>query len=195
MSIEIIRNSLKEAESVLQHFMADENNLVLIQKAAELMVSAIKANGKIISCGNGGSMSDAMHFAEELSGRFRDDRPSLPAISISDATHITCTANDYGFEQIFSRFVQGIGNSGDVLLGISTSGNSANVVNAAIEARKKGMSVISLTGKSGGKLKELSDINLNVEQYGFSDRIQEIHIKIIHILIELIEKLASEKIY
>ena len=195
MSIEIIRNSLKEAESVLQHFMADENNLVLIQKAAELMVSAIKANGKIISCGNGGSMSDAMHFAEELSGRFRDDRPSLPAISISDATHITCTANDYGFEQIFSRFVQGIGNSGDVLLGISTSGNSANVVNAAIEARKKGMSVISLTGKSGGKLKELSDINLNVEQYGFSDRIQEIHIKIIHILIELIEKLRSEKIY
>jgi D-sedoheptulose 7-phosphate isomerase len=157
------------------------------------MANCILRGGKIISCGNGGSMSDAMHFAEELSGRFRNDRPSMAAIAISDPTHITCVANDYGFDYIFSRYVEGIGNKGDMLLAISTSGNSANIVNAAQAALDKGMTVGSLTGKSGGKLKGMSQVPLHVEHHRFSDRVQEVHIKIIHILIELIEQLVHEQ--
>lgn len=193
MKVELIKNSLEEAANVLSKFVSNNDNLNQISDAAALMAEAIAQGHKIISCGNGGSMSDAMHFAEELSGRFREDRAALPALSISDPTHITCVGNDYGFDHIFSRYVEGLGNSGDILLAISTSGNSANVVNAALVAQKKGIKIVSLTGKTGGQLKELSDININVDHHGFSDRIQEIHIKIIHILIELIEKLTSEK--
>ena len=152
------------------------------------MATAIQAGGKIISCGNGGSQCDAMHFAEELSGRFRNDRKALPAISISDPSHITCVGNDYGFDFVFSRFVEGLGNKGDVLLAISTSGNSANVLQAAKAAREKGMKVVVLTGKDGGKLAPLADVSIIVPHNGFADRIQEIHIKVIHILILLIEK-------
>jgi D-sedoheptulose 7-phosphate isomerase len=188
-----IQEAFAEASQVLSNYMSDSRNYDLIGEAAVLMADALKAGNKIISCGNGGSMSDAMHFAEELSGRFRGDRHSLAAIAISDPTHITCTANDYGFEYIFSRYVEGIGNKGDVLIAISTSGNSANVVNAAQAAIDKGMKVISLTGKDGGKLKAMSSVNLNVAHFRFSDRIQEVHIKIIHILIELIEQLVAEK--
>jgi D-sedoheptulose 7-phosphate isomerase len=129
-----------------------------------------------------------MHFAEELSGRFRNDRKALAAISISDAAHITCVGNDYGFEFIFSRFVEGLGNKGDVLLAISTSGNSTNVLNAAKAAKGKGLVVVALTGKGGGKLADLADVLIDVPHDGFADRIQEVHIKIIHILILLIEK-------
>jgi len=134
---------------------------------------------------------DAMHFAEELTGRFRDDRNAMPAVAISDPSHITCVGNDYGFDQIFSRYVEGMGNNGDVLFAISTSGNSANVVKAAHAAAKKGMKVIALTGNSGGELAEVSDIEIRVPHYGYADRIQEIHIKIIHIIILLIEKKPS----
>jgi D-sedoheptulose 7-phosphate isomerase len=192
MNLDIITRSFGDAESVLKQFVSNKYNLEQISKAGELMSKSIKTGGKIMSCGNGGSMCDAMHFAEELSGRFRGDRRALPALSISDPSHITCVGNDYGFDNIFSRYIEGLGKSGDVLLAISTSGNSANVVNAAIAAKKCGIMVVSLTGKDGGKLKGLSDVNLNVEHFGFSDRIQEIHIKIIHILIELIEKLTGE---
>jgi len=129
-----------------------------------------------------------MHFAEELTGRFREDRRPIPAISISDPSHITCTANDYGFEQVYSRYVEGVGNERDVLLAISTSGNSTNVIRAAEVAREKGMKVVALTGKTGGLLGSMADVEIRVQWSGYSDRIQEVHIKIIHILIELMEQ-------
>jgi D-sedoheptulose 7-phosphate isomerase len=161
--------------------------------AADTMVASIKSGGKIISCGNGGSMCDAMHFAEELTGRYRDDRHSIPAISISDPSHITCVGNDYGFDSIFSRYVESIGNENDVLLAISTSGNSQNVIKAVEAAKNKKMKVIGLTGKSGGKLAELCDIEIRAPFSEYADRAQEIHIKVIHALIDLIEKMSEIK--
>lgn len=188
MYTELIQQQLRESASVLDVFMNNTDNLATIEKAAMVIVDAIKNNGKVISCGNGGSHCDAMHFAEELTGRYRDNRRSLPAIAISDASHISCVGNDYGFDYIFSRFVEGMGNQGDVLFGISTSGNSANVIEAAKAAREKGMKVIILSGKDGGKLAEWADVEVRVPHIGYADRIQEIHIKVIHILILLIEK-------
>jgi D-sedoheptulose 7-phosphate isomerase len=183
-----IIEQLQEAANVLDAFLNDEVSIDKIEQTAELMADAILAGGKIMTCGNGGSQCDAMHFAEELTGRFRENRKPLPAISISDTSHITCVGNDFGFEHIFSRFVEGLGKSGDVLLAISTSGNSENIVNAALAAQKAGISVVALTGKGGGKLADVADIELRVPHNGYSDRIQEIHIKIIHILILLIEQ-------
>ncbi len=151
------------------------------------MVACLKAEGKLISCGNGGSHCDAMHFAEELTGKYREDREPFAAIAISEPGFITCTGNDYGFNHIFARYVKGVGKSGDVLLAISTSGNSENVIQAAIMAKQKGMKVVSLTGKDGGKLKAHSDVCINVSHMGFADRIQEVHIKVIHIFMRLIE--------
>ncbi len=133
-------------------------------------------------------MCDAMHFAEELTGKFREERSPIPAVSISDPSHITCVGNDYGFDAIFSRYVESVGNTGDVLLAISTSGKSTNVIRAAEEANRKGIKVVALTGKDGGELSDLCDIEIRVPHFGYSDRIQEIHIKVIHILILLIEK-------
>jgi D-sedoheptulose 7-phosphate isomerase len=133
-------------------------------------------------------MCDAMHFAEELSGRYREDRKALPAIAIADASHITCTGNDYGFDFIFSRYVEAIGNKNDVLFAISTSGNSKNILNAISAAKEKGMKVIGLTGKDGGKMAMLCDVEIRAPFSKYSDRVQEIHIKIIHSLIDYIEK-------
>jgi D-sedoheptulose 7-phosphate isomerase len=186
----IIAQELNEAQLVLQNFLSDEQNIQQIEAAATLMADAIKANHKIISCGNGGSHCDAMHFAEELSGRYRNERRSLPAIAISDVSHISCVSNDYGFEYIFSRFVEGLGNEGDVLLGISTSGNSANIIRAVEAAKAKGMKVVILSGKNGGKLAGTADVEIIVPHFGYADRIQEVHIKIIHIFILLIEKMV-----
>ena len=186
----LILENLNEAQEVLEEFVNQPENIASIEKAATLMVEAILNGGKIISCGNGGSMTDAMHFAEELSGVFMEKRPALPVLSSSDPSHITCTANDYSFDEIFSRYVEGLGKPEDVLLGISTSGNSKNVINAIIAAKEKSMTVIALTGKSGGKVAELADIEIRVPYNGYSDRVQEIHIKIIHILILLIEQKA-----
>ncbi|NBC82997.1 MAG: D-sedoheptulose 7-phosphate isomerase [Bacteroidetes bacterium] len=182
-----IKDQFMEAAQVLHEFITNDNNFKTIQQAGEVMVEAIQKGNKIISCGNGGSMTDAMHFAEELTGRFREHRPSMPAISISDPSHITCAANDYGFEHIFSRFVEGMGNQHDVLLAISTSGNSPNIVNAVEAAQQRGLKVVALTGKSGGELAQLADVEIRVPHNGYSDRIQEIHIKIIHTLITYIE--------
>ena len=182
-----IKKSFLEAQQVLADFVAEDEKLKQVGLAAERLSRILKSGGKVISCGNGGSMSDAMHFAEELTGRFRGDRPALPAVAISDPTHLTCVANDFGFDYVFSRYVEAHGKAGDVLLAISTSGNSANVVNAVNTAHDRGMLVIGLTGKDGGKMKNLCDVNICVPWNGYSDRIQEIHIKIIHILIEQIE--------
>ncbi|AFK05076.1 Phosphoheptose isomerase [Emticicia oligotrophica DSM 17448] len=179
---------LEEASKVLNNFINSEENIKNIEKVADLMANAIKNGKKIISCGNGGSHCDAMHFAEELSGRYRDNRKSLAAIAISDPSHISCVGNDYGFDYIFSRFIEGLGNEGDVLLGISTSGNSKNIINAVEAAREKGMNVVIFSGKDGGKLADKADVEIRVPHFGYADRIQEIHIKVIHILIMLIEK-------
>jgi len=185
---ETIFHELKEASEVLEKFLSDDSNLEKIKNAADLITACITNGGKVISCGNGGSHCDAMHFAEELMGRYRDSRNPLPAIAISDPGYISCVANDFGYEQVFSRFIEGLGNPGDCLLAISTSGNSENILKAAETAREKNMKVIALTGNSGGKLASKADVEIRVPHQGYADRIQEIHIKIIHIIINLIER-------
>jgi D-sedoheptulose 7-phosphate isomerase len=189
---DMITSQLQEAAKVLNTFLSSEKNLEDIESAARLITGSLKNNHKIISCGNGGSHCDAMHFAEELTGKFRNERGALAAISISDPSHITCAANDYGFEKIFSRYIEGVGQEGDVLFCISTSGNSLNIINAVEAARTNGMNVVALTGKDGGKLASLSDVEIRVPHHGYSDRIQEIHIKIIHIIILLVEELIGK---
>ncbi len=183
-----IQAHFEEAQKVLAAFIADEKNIQAIEKAGKLMVSAIQSGNKIISCGNGGSMCDAMHFAEELSGKYRNDRKAIAAISISDPSHLSCVGNDYGFDFVFSRFVEGIGLSGDVLLAISTSGNSKNILHAVKAAQEKGMKVIALTGKDGGALSNVCDVEIRAPYSEYADRAQEIHIKVIHSLIDYIEK-------
>ncbi len=187
-----ISDHFTEAAEVLKAFSTEEN-FQKINEAGRLMVDAIENSGKIISCGNGGSMCDAMHFAEELSGRYKDDRRALPAISISDPSHMSCVGNDYGFDHVFSRFVEGLGQKQDVLLAISTSGNSANIINAVKAAQGKGMKVIGLTGKTGGELANMVDVEIRVPHSGYADRIQEIHIKIIHSFIDFIEESIANK--
>jgi D-sedoheptulose 7-phosphate isomerase len=182
-----IKAHFTEAAEVLNGFLSDETKMQSIADAGELMIASLNGGNKIISCGNGGSMSDAMHFAEELSGRFRDDRPAIAAVSISDPSHITCVANDMGFDKVFSRYVEAMGQEGDVLLAISTSGNSPNVLNAAKAAKERGMKVVGLTGKSGGELAALCDAAVTVAHDGYADRIQEVHIKVIHAWIDMIE--------
>ena len=182
----LIQQQFEEAQQTLVNFQS-EANFSLIAQAVAVMSQSIENGGKIISCGNGGSMCDAMHFAEELSGRFRDNRRALAAISISDPSHLSCVSNDYGYDFVFSRFIEGLGQENDVLLGISTSGNSKNVILAVEAAKAKGMKTIVLTGKDGGKLAGLADIEIRAPHSNFADRAQEIHIKVIHSLILGIE--------
>lgn len=184
----IIEQELKQSQHTLNQFLTDATALSSLEAAAKAMAEAIRHDGKIISCGNGGSHCDAMHFAEELSGRYRKNRKALPAIAISDAAHISCVSNDFGYDQVFSRYLEAIGRKGDVLLAISTSGNSENVLKAAEKAKELGMISVALTGNDGGKLAALADYEVRVPHTGFADRIQEVHIKIIHIFILLIEK-------
>lgn len=188
-----IRQELTEAQMVLTAFMADADNLAAIERAARVMDDALKRGGMVMSCGNGGSLCDAMHFAEELSGRYRNDRSGLAGLAIADVSHLSCVGNDYGYEFVFSRFIEGLGRPGDVLLGLSTSGNSANVVWAVDAARQQGMSVVLLTGKDGGKLAGRADVEIRVPHFGYADRIQEVHGKVIHVLILLIEQLTQQK--
>ena len=183
----LIQQQFEEAQQTLNNFQT-EANYMLIAKAVKLMSDSIQHGGKIISCGNGGSMCDAMHFAEELSGRFRENRRALAAISISDPSHLSCVSNDYGYDFVFSRFIEGLGQENDVLLGISTSGNSKNVLLAVEAAKAKGMKTIVLTGKDGGKLAGLADVEIRAPHSTFADRAQEIHIKVIHSLILGIEQ-------
>jgi len=182
-----IKDNFLEAIEILKQFVSNEENIKKIEEAGRIMVDSINSGHKIISCGNGGSMADAMHFAEELTGRYRNDRKAIAAISISDPTHISCTGNDYGYDFIFSRYLEAVGSAGDTLLAISTSGNSKNVINAIQVAKNKGMKVIALTGKNGGKIAELCDLEIRAPYSNYADRAQEIHIKIIHSLIFYIE--------
>lgn len=189
--METIKNHFVDAKQILDSFISDPQNFINIEKAGEIIVNAIKGGGKVISCGNGGSMSDAMHFAEELSGRYRNDRPAYAAIAISDPGHLSCVANDYGYAFVFSRMVEAIGSEGDVLFAISTSGNSENILKAIEAARKKAMKVIGLTSKDGGKMAGLCDVEIRAPHSEYADRAQEIHIKVIHSLIDYIEKTLS----
>ena len=188
MNKNIIHQNFAEATDVLAAFVSDKKTFAAIEQAGNILVDSFKRGNKVISCGNGGSMCDAMHFAEELSGRFREDRKALPAISISDPSHISCVGNDYGYDFVFSRYIEGVGNNGDVLLAISTSGNSKNVINAITAAKKKGMKVIGLTGKDGGKMAGLCDVEIRAPKSKYADRAQEIHIKVIHSLINFVEE-------
>ncbi len=187
MSANQIASHFFEASEILLKFNTEEN-WERIRQAGDILVDSIRSGGKIYSCGNGGSMCDSMHFAEELTGRYRENRPAIAAISISDASHLSCVSNDFGYEFVFSRFLEAFGSNGDVLLAISTSGNSANVVRAIETAREKGMKVIGLTGKTGGKMADLCDVEIRAPFSDYADRAQEIHIKVIHTLIDYIEK-------
>ena len=183
----LVYGELKESAHVLEQFMNDQKKLESIVSAASLLVSSFKKGGKVIACGNGGSCCDAVHFAEELTGRYRENRIAFPAIAVSDPGHITCVSNDYGYADVFSRFIEGLGKSGDVLLGITTSGCSENIIKAVNAAHCKKMSVVLLTGKEGGKLAGVADVEIRIPHFEYADRIQEMHIKVIHILIFLIE--------
>ncbi len=188
MSREVVRAALQQAHAALEALLADEAMLANIERAGALLAATFVAGGKVYSCGNGGSMCDAMHFAEELTGRYRDDRPGYAATAIADASHLSCVGNDYGYEQVFARYVQAHGRSGDVLLAITTSGTSKNVVAAAKKARELGVNVIALTGKPDTPITELADIAIVTPCGKYADRVQELHIKVIHILIELVER-------
>ncbi|MDR3449432.1 MAG: SIS domain-containing protein [Alphaproteobacteria bacterium] len=183
-----VRAALTEAQAGLQNLLADSETLAAVERAGRLLAETFQAGGRVFSCGNGGSMCDAMHFAEELSGRFRGDRAALAAVSISDPSHISCVANDYGYEFIFSRYVEAHAKAGDVLVAISTSGKSKNVLNAAEVAKKKGVKIIAMTGKRDCPLASYADVLLATPAGTFADRVQELHIKLIHIMIELVER-------
>jgi D-sedoheptulose 7-phosphate isomerase len=183
-----VRAALEEAAAALDRLRADDAALARIDQAGELLATAFANGGRVYSCGNGGSMCDAMHFAEELTGRFRDDRAGYAALAISDPGHLSCVGNDYGYEQVFARFVRAHGRVGDVLLAISTSGTSRNVVAAAQAARELQLKVIALTGRGGTPLAKLADIEIATPGGRYADRVQELHIKVIHILIELVER-------
>ena len=185
---DFLTSGLKEAKETVEAVLNDEQLLKTLEESIECLSACYKNNGRAFSCGNGGSMCDSMHFAEELTGRFRKNRPSLGAMSISDPSHLTCVANDYGYEFVFSRYLEGWANSGDVLLAISTSGNSPNIIEAVKVAKDKGIKVIALLGKGGGKLKDMVDFPLVVPHTKSTDRVQELHIKFIHLFIEGIER-------
>ncbi|EPJ2746346.1 D-sedoheptulose 7-phosphate isomerase [Vibrio parahaemolyticus] len=185
---DLIRSELNEAAEVLNKFLSDDHNTAQIEAAAKMIADSFKQDGKVLSCGNGGSHCDAMHFAEELTGRYRDNRPGYAGIAISDPSHLSCVSNDFGYDFVFSRYVEAVGRKGDVLFGLSTSGNSGNILKAIEAAKAKGMKTIALTGKDGGKMAGLADVEIRVPHFGYADRIQEVHIKIIHIIIQLIEK-------
>lgn len=184
----LIQANLKEAMGVLEEFSRQAENIKAIESAAAILIETLKSGNKIISCGNGGSMTDAMHFAQELSGFYRDKRSPLAALCISDPSHITCVANDEGFEYVFSRFVESVGQNGDTLLAISSSGNSMNIIKAIESAREKGLHVVGLTGRTGGLMAGMADQEIRVKGRKYADRIQEIHMTILHILVLLIEQ-------
>ena len=169
-------------------FLKSPESVTFIQDAANLIAACFEKGGKLLIAGNGGSLCDAMHFSEELTGVFRKTRKALPAIALSCPGHLTCTANDLGFEDVFARGVEALGKEGDIFVALTTSGNSANLVTAASAAKKQGLKVISFLGKTGGALKGQSDLEWCVGGFDYSDRIQEAHMTAIHIIIEMVEK-------
>lgn len=189
-----LTQSFKDGAALLELFLSSNEHLETVVRSSELLARQFQENKKVLICGNGGSACDAMHFAEEFTGRYRQDRKALPALSLTDPAHITCVGNDYGFTSIFSRGVQAFGQEGDVFIGLSTSGNSGNIIEAVKEATSKKMSTILLLGKDGGKLKGMADIEIIVPGKT-ADRIQELHMMILHIFIEGVERLLFPENY
>lgn len=188
MTVANIRSNLVAAREALDTLLRNDAVLLTIEKASQCLIQTLEVKGTIFSCGNGGSMCDAMHFAEELTGRYQKNRPGLPAVAISDPGYISCVANDFGYEYVFSRYIESHGRKGDSLLAISTSGKSPSILNAAKVARSLGLKVVGLTGRTNSELEPLTDICVSCPAGEFSDRVQELHIKVIHNLIELIER-------
>lgn len=195
MSKEHVKAALIQARDALEALIAADETQEAIVEASELMIEAIRSGHKILSCGNGGSLCDSMHFAEEMTGRFRIDRPGYAAIAIADASHMSCVGNDYGYRDVFSRYVRAVGQPGDVLLAITTSGTSANVIDAVDVAHEKGMKVVGLTGKFESPLAQKADVAIVTPAGRWADRVQELHIKTIHILIELVERTLAPENY
>lgn len=183
-----VRASFEEAAATLRAFVDDPQCLAGVRRFVQVSAAALRAGKKLMACGNGGSMCDAMHFAEEWTGRFRRDRSALPALAFSDPSQLTCIANDFGYEQVFARSVEAYGAEGDVLVVLSTSGNSPNVLAAVEAARKKRVTSVGLLGKGGGELRGRVDVPIVVPRAQTSDRIQEVHIKVLHIAIEAVER-------
>ncbi|MCM2279285.1 MAG: D-sedoheptulose 7-phosphate isomerase [Oligoflexia bacterium] len=181
------KNALTEAQRHLTEFLADPEQLRRCERFTGMLVETYRKDGNLFVCGNGGSHCDAMHFAEELTGRFRKERKALGALALGDPSHVTCVSNDYGFEQVFARQLEGLGRNGDLLVGLSTSGNSKNVLAAFEAARRKGLRTVALLGRDGGALKAQADLAIVIPAET-SDRIQEMHIKLIHIVIEACER-------
>ena len=195
MATQTIKEALIEAQTALQALIANEEAILAIDSASNAMAQAIQGGHKILSCGNGGSLCDSMHFAEEMTGRFRQDRPGFAAIAIADASHMSCVGNDYGYEEVFARYVSAVGQKGDVLLAITTSGTSKNVLKAVVAAKQKGMVVVGLTGKAQSPLAQEVDIAIVTPAGRWADRVQELHIKCIHIMIEQVERLLAPQNY
>ncbi len=195
MATQTIKEALIEAQTALQALIANEEAILAIDSASNAMAQAIQSGHKILSCGNGGSLCDSMHFAEEMTGRFRQDRPGFAAIAIADASHMSCVGNDYGYEEVFARYVSAVGQKGDVLLAITTSGTSKNVLKAVVAAKQKGMVVVGLTGKALSPLAQEADIAIVTPAGRWADRVQELHIKCIHIMIEQVERLLAPQNY
>ena len=187
--------ALNDARDALDALISNEKTIEAVVAAAGLMADAVEGDGKVMSCGNGGSLCDAMHFAEEMTGRYRSNRRPYAARAISDASHMACVGNDYGYEEVFSRYVEAHGRKGDVLLAITTSGTSRNIVTAAEVARRKGVKVVALTGRDETPITELADVSIVTPAGRWADRVQELHIKCIHILIELIERRLDKQNY
>ena len=188
--------ALLDAQKALNALLANEEALNAIDAAGQLMADTIAAGGKILSCGNGGSLCDAMHFAEEMTGRYRLNRPGFAAIAISDPSHMSCVGNDYGYDEVFARYTQAVGREGDVLLAITTSGTSKNVIKAVEAAKANGMKVVGMTGRAGTPLAEMADIAIVTPSgSAYADRVQELHIKAIHIMIELVERRLAPENY
>lgn len=195
MSKEHILAALAEANTALESLMKNEAALSAVDRAAGVFADSIEAGGRIYSCGNGGSLCDAMHFAEEMTGRYRSDRRPYGATAISDVSHMACVGNDYGYEDVFSRWVEGFGRKGDVLLAISTSGTSKNILKAVRAAKACGMTVVGMTGREGSPLALESDVAIVTPAGRWADRVQELHIKCIHIMIELVERRLDPQNY
>jgi D-sedoheptulose 7-phosphate isomerase len=191
---ENLRKSCSVAVQAITEFFQNEYNVARIVQASELVAACFKNGNKVVICGNGGSACDAMHFAEEFTGRFRKDRKALPVISLTDPSHITCVGNDYGFEEVFARGVEAYGKPGDILVGISTSGNSENVIKAVEKAKNQELKVVAMLGKDGGKLAGIADLEFIVKAET-TDRIQEVHMTILHLVIEGVERVLFPSNY
>lgn len=193
-TIGIWKNAFVDAQKTLTQFLENPEQIEKCGQFSSLLVETFQRGGNVFSCGNGGSHCDAMHFAEEWTGRYRKNRRPLGALALGDASHVTCVSNDYGFDHIFARQLAGLGRKGDLLVGLSTSGNSRNVILAFEEAKKMGISTVALLGRDGGSLRALAELAIVIPAQT-SDRIQEMHIKIIHTVIETAERVIFPENY